>query len=295
MADVGMPAEAFSGDQGARAANRWLGNSVMDETGPGRAREIRPDVRLSVIVPAYNEERSITVVVRALLDVPYQCPVEIVVVDDGSSDLTAVKLKEFDDPRLKIHRHHSNKGKGAAVVTGIRNATGTYALIFDADLEYDPCDIPKLVAPVQRDKARVVYGSRIHGDHTAFQSLKYALGGRLTTVYANILYNAYLKDLHTCLKLLPLDLARELPLTENGFGLDTEITALILALGVRPLEVPVSYYGRTSGEGKKLTWRHGVECLWVLTRVRLRQRSTVDDRWAGYHRTDEVVVDREAA
>jgi len=244
-------------------------------------------VKLSILVPAYNEERTIKKVVNALLAAQYPCPVEVVVVDDGSHDATSLRLKELSDPRLKAFRHPVNKGKGAAVRTGIARATGTHVVIFDADLEYDPRDIQKLIEPVRQDKARVVYGSRIQGNNTAFHSLKYAIGGRVTTWYANVLYNSYLKDLHTCLKLMPLDLARELKLTEHGFGLDTEITARILARGIRPLEVPVSYYGRTAAEGKKLTWRHGVECVWVLTRVRADSRTTVDDRWAGYHRIEE--------
>ncbi len=244
-----------------------------------------PELSLSIVVPAYNEERTIICAVREILAVAYPFPTEILVVDDGSRDSTLSSLESIRDPRLVVHRHPVNLGKGAAVRTGIARASGTHLLIFDADLEYDPRDILNLVEPIRRGRARVVYGSRIHGNNTAFHSLRYALGGRATTWCANVLFNSYLQDLHTCLKLLPLELVRQLELTEPGFGLDTEITAKLLSLGIRPLEVPISYYSRSHAEGKKLNWRHGVECLRILARIK-RNPLELDGGWAEYRGGD---------
>jgi glycosyltransferase involved in cell wall biosynthesis len=233
------------------------------------------EVRLSIVMPVYNEEDTISWALRRVLAVAYPCGVEVIVVNDGSRDGTAKLLREVDDLRVRVHTHERNQGKGAAVRTGIAVASGTHVLVFDADLEYDPQDVPSLLAPVLNRRTQVVYGSRIHGVHTAYHSLHYAIGSRFTTWVANLLFNAYLKDLHTCLKLVPRSLLGQLELTERGFGLDTEITAKILRLGIRPYEVPVSYYSRSREEGKKITWRDGVACMNILLRVRLRRRPKV--------------------
>ena len=226
------------------------------------------DFRVSIVVPAYNEERTIEEAVRELLATPMPFQAEFIVVDDGSSDGTLNRLRGIQDPRLRIARHPRNRGKGAALLTGAELATGTHILPFDADREYDPADIPALVAPVIDGRAAVVFGSRTLGANTVYQSFRYAMGNRVMTLLANVLYDAALKDLHTCLKLVPVPLFRSLDLHERGFGLDTELTAALLRAGVRPFGVPISYYSRTHDEGKKIGWKDAVECVRILGRKR---------------------------
>jgi glycosyltransferase involved in cell wall biosynthesis len=169
-----------------------------------------------------------------------------------------------------VGEHEVNRGKGAAVRTAASMATGDYLIVFDADLEYFPEDIPGLLAPVQRGDAQVAYGVRRFGASTA-HSFWFVIGNKANTFTANALFNTWISDLHTCLKLMPVSVFRELPLRENGFGLDTEVTAHLLARGYRPYEVPISYKARSREEGKKLTWGDGVKATWVLVRVRVRE------------------------
>ncbi|MET7290184.1 glycosyltransferase family 2 protein [Streptomyces sp. NPDC005573] len=234
-------------------------------------------MKLSVLMAAFNEERTIAEVTREVLAVDYPCDIELIVVDDGSSDSTPDLLAQLDDPRVTVHRHTVNRGKGAALLTAARLATGTYILPFDADLEYSPEDIPRLLAPVLQKRCEVVYGARLFGFNTVYQSYRYALGNKMTTLAANLLFDANLADMHTCLKLIPIDLFRSFNLRDSGFGLDTEMTAEILRRGLRPFEVPITYHSRTHSEGKKITWQDGLECLFILGRVRFsrqRRRST---------------------
>jgi hypothetical protein len=226
-------------------------------------------VHLTIAMPAYNEARTIQAAVEEVLSVSYPCPVELIVVDDGSSDETAEVLAAIEDPRLRVIRHPHNVGKGAAIRTAISEARGTYLLPFDADLEYRAEDIVNVVAPVVHGAATVVYGSRLFGWNTVYQSFRYKMGNKMTTLAANILFDSALSDLHTCIKLLPLPLLRSMELKESRFGLDTEITAKVLRCGHRPFEVPVHYYSRTHAQGKKINWRDGVRCLLVMVRIRL--------------------------
>jgi len=227
-------------------------------------------VKLSVLMPVYNEARTVELAAKRLLDVEFPCDVELVVVDDGSTDGTAEKVAALAgaDPRITIATHPRNRGKGAAVRTAAAHATGDYLLVYDADLEYPPEQIPKLLEPVLGGETDVVYGTRVFGGTSAY-TYWYVLGNRGVTTAANILFNAYITDLSTCFKLLPLPLYRELGIKENGFGADPELTAKLLKRGIRPFEIPITYRSRTRAEGKKITWRHGVEALVVLFKVRV--------------------------
>ena len=230
-------------------------------------------MKLSILIPAYNEAATVGVAVKRLLDIRYPCDIELVIVNDGSVDHTMDVLNSIDDPRVVVTEHKANRGKGAAVRTAAALATGDYMLVFDADLEYSAEDILGLLAPLQRGDAEVVYGVRTFGASTA-HSFWFVIGNRVNTFTANALFNTWIGDLHTCLKLLPLALFRELPVRENGFGLDTELTAMLLARGVRPYEVPIHYKARSREEGKKLTWSDGVDSTWILLRVRMKKAIT---------------------
>lgn len=250
---------------------RTLGR--LGEHASATAWPVRPvrlgQVKLSILMPAYNEERTVAWVIDEILSGDYPCDFELIVVDDGSTDRTQALLANIDDHRVRFIRHPENRGKGAALLSAASLATGTHVLPFDADFEYEPADIPRLLEPMMRGRCEVVYGVRLFGCNTVYQSYKYAVGNRLLTRVTNILFDSYLSDLHTCLKLMPLSMFRRLQPTETGFGLDTEITALLLRQGIRPFEVPVSYYSRSHAQGKKITWRDALQCLRILFRERL--------------------------
>jgi glycosyltransferase involved in cell wall biosynthesis len=227
-------------------------------------------VKLSILMPVYNEEVRVADAVKQALNVDYPCEIELVVVDDGSRDATAEILGRVDDPRIRVIVHERNQGKGAAIQTAVASATGDYMVIFDADLEYDAQDIPRLLQPVLDGHAAVVYGNRTFGSHASF-SFWYVMGNKAVTTAANILFNCYLGDLETCFKLMPVELYRSLQVRSRGFGMEAEVTGKLLRRHVRPFEVPISYRARSREEGKKITWRDGVEALWILTRERVRK------------------------
>lgn len=227
-------------------------------------------MKLSILMPVYNEEARLSLALTQALDVKYPCEIELVVVDDGSQDGTRTILADMDDPRLRVVTHERNSGKGAAVVTAVGVATGDYMVILDADLEYDPNDIPALLAPVLGGRSVVVYGNRTFGSHSSF-SFWYVMGNKAVTMTANILFNCYLGDLETCFKLMPVGLYRSLAIRSRGFGMEAEVTGKLLRNGFRPYEIPVSYTARSRAEGKKITWRDGVEAVWILLRERLRR------------------------
>ena len=225
-------------------------------------------VKHSILMPVYNEAKTVHTVIKRVLDVSFPCEVEVVLVDDASTDGTAEILDQVHDERLIKLRHPVNRGKGAAIRTATAAATGDFIVPLDADLEYRPEELPKLLEPVLSGDADVVYGSRTFGSHSAY-SYWYVQGNKALTTFANILFNAYIADLETCFKLMPADLLRSLNITADGFGMEAEITGKLLARGVRPFEVPITYRARSRAAGKKITWRDGVEAMWILARIRL--------------------------
>ncbi len=233
-------------------------------------------MKLSVLVPVYNEAATVTSALARILGVDYPCEVEVVVVNDGSRDATAELLQSVDDPRVRVVHHPVNQGKGAAIRMAATQASGDYMIICDADLEYAPEEIPLLLAPVLAGEATVVYGTRTFGSHTAY-SFWYVLGNKAVTMFANVVYDCWISDLETCFKLMPLELYRELGVTSAGFGMEAEVTGKLLVRGHRPYEVPISYKARSREEGKKLTWKDGVEALWILSRERARGRALTRD------------------
>jgi dolichol-phosphate hexosyltransferase len=222
---------------------------------------------LSVLIPVYNEERTL----ERLLDAVEERPEvsELVIVDDGSTDRTPeiLSARHFTIP-VQVIRHERNRGKGAALRTAILAAKGEVALVQDADLEYDPAEFPLLLAPIERGRAEVVYGSRSFAAHSAY-SFWFVIGNKLVTLWTNVLFNSYLSDMETCYKLMPLSVWRSLDLRSDGFDIEPEITAKLLRSGRRIYEVPISYAARGRVEGKKLTWRDGVMALWTLSRIRV--------------------------
>jgi glycosyltransferase involved in cell wall biosynthesis len=227
--------------------------------------------KLSVIVPVFNERNTVVEVLRRMraVELPDGIEREIIVVDDGSKDGTRDVLRQLGDSTVRVVLHDHNNGKGAAVRTGFAHATGEYVLIQDADLEYDPEDWPKLLHPVLRGRARVVYGSRFTGERRNMLLLHW-IGNRFLSMVTNVLYNTTLSDMETCYKLVERDLVCALHLRSDRFDIEPEITAKILKRGVRIYEVPISYSGREFDEGKKLTWRDGLSALKTLVVYRFR-------------------------
>jgi dolichol-phosphate hexosyltransferase len=231
-----------------------------------------PTVKLSILMPVYNERATLASAVKDVLNVNFPCEFELVIVDDGSTDGTRDLYPSLtDDSRVRLILHERNRGKGAAVRTAAAAATGDYVIMCDADLEYSPAEIPSLLAPVLAGDAEVVYGTRTFGSHNAY-SYAYVLGNKGVTTFANVLFNCYISDLETCFKLMPATLYQKLDIHQTGFGMEAEVTGKLLRRGFRPYEVPISYKARSREAGKKLTWRDGAEALWILLRQRLAQK-----------------------
>lgn len=227
-------------------------------------------LKLSILLTVHNREATIAQAISDILNVGYPCAMELIVIDDGSTDGTYDLLSKIDDDRITIFRHRVLQGKSAALRTASSLATGSYVLAFDADPEYSAEDIPRTLRPVLAGRCQVVYGVRLSGYNTVYRSRRHGRGSRLLTLLANVLFDAYVRDLRTGFKLMPRAIFDELTLRERGVGLDTELTALLLKRGVRPFEVPVSYYGGSASAAKEISWRQMAASVRILLRVRLQ-------------------------
>ena len=241
-------------------------------------------MKLSIIIPVYNEIETIAEILRRVRAVRLAVPVgygpangavveferEVVVVDDGSTDGTQEYLRTLEDePDVVVVFHERNQGKGAAVRTALQHAGGDVMVIQDADLEYDPRDYSALLQPIVEGRSHAVYGSRFRGGPTRAMFFWHMVGNRFLTLVTNVLYDTILSDMETGYKVFTRQVAGQLDLKAPGWGFDPEITAQILKRGYRIYEVPISYTGREFEEGKKIGWRDGITVLWTLLKYRL--------------------------
>jgi glycosyltransferase involved in cell wall biosynthesis len=223
-------------------------------------------VVLSVVIPAYNEVRTVESLLRRVREVPLQ--LEVIVVDDGSKDGTRDLL-----PTLKARGlidvlvfHEVNQGKGAALRTGFQRATGDIVVVQDADLEYDPLELPQLMEPILSGRADAVFGSRFLGGPHRVLFFWHSVGNRVLTLLSNMFTDVNLTDMETCYKMVRRDLLQSLPLSAHRFGIEPELTARLAQAEARIYELPISYHGRSYAEGKKIGWKDGVSALWSIVK-----------------------------
>jgi len=227
-------------------------------------------MKLSIVIPCYNEKDLLPQLI-SLVKSASVSDKEIILVDDGSNDGTAELIKNSIEKEVaRVIYHPVNMGKGAAIRSGLRAVTGDIVLIQDADLEYDPAEYPKLIAPIVEGKADVVFGSRFMGEgpHRVHMFWHY-VGNKLLTVLSNMFTNLNLTDMETCYKVFRTEIIKSITIEQNGFGIEPELTAKVAKKHCRIYEVGISYYGRSYGEGKKITWKDRIKALYVIVRYSL--------------------------
>lgn len=227
--------------------------------------ETKLPLKLSIIIPVFNERETLPQVLERIQTLPYQT--EVIVVDDGSGDGTSDFLSKASYPNLKIFMHHSNLGKGAAVRTAQSHVTGDFVIIQDADLEYQPEDYPSLLAPLLSGQADVVYGSRFIGIHRAYYFWNY-LANKFLNLLTNLLYNTILTDMECGYKVMRADIFKNIKIRSNRFDIEPELTAKIFKQHLKVIEVPITYFGRSYAEGKKITWKDFFPAVWALIKYR---------------------------
>lgn len=220
-------------------------------------------MKLSVIIPVYNEEKTIREIVKKVKEVEIEK--EVILVDDGSTDGTWQAVEKMQQEGIQVFRHERNLGKGAAIRTGLSHAKGDIVIVQDADLEYDPSEYPSLLDPILRGAADVVYGSRLSGGRPQRVYLFWhKVGNDFLTFLTNLLYNTTLTDMETGYKMFRREMVQNIRLRSNGFSIEPELTAKFFKRKARVYEVPISYYGRSYNEGKKITWRQGISAFFAL-------------------------------
>ncbi len=223
---------------------------------------------LSILMPVYNERERVRQAISEVLATELPTAFELIVVDDGSTDGTREILRDGEwESRVRLYEHTENQGKGAAVKTALEQARGDFAAVFDADLEYDPADLARLMPPLLDGRANACFGVRAFDGYTS-HSFLYVLGNKAVTLAANVLFNVYLRDIMTCHKMIRTELFRSLHLRSPGFAIEPEIAARLVQRGERIFEVPVHYRARSTAEGKKLTAVDGVRVLGTLLHCR---------------------------
>jgi glycosyltransferase involved in cell wall biosynthesis len=227
------------------------------------------EVRLSLLVPVYNEADQVREAITRIHEVPLN--LEVIAVNDGSQDCSGELLDQLKAEGLvhQVIHHPHNRGKGAAVRSGLALATGHVVVMQDADLEYDPRELPELLEPILLGKADAVYGSRFQSGPRRVLYFWHSVGNRFLTLLSNMFTDLNLSDIETCYKMIRTDLMKSMPLASDRFGIEVELTARLAKAGARIWEVPISYSGRTYAEGKKINWRDGVAALWHILRFNL--------------------------
>ncbi len=226
----------------------------------------RQTMKLSIVVPVYNEKSTVETILERIEQTEYEK--EIIIVDDGSTDGTREILQEKYADRHKVLFHQRNMGKGAALATGFEHVTGDIVIIQDADLEYDPSEYARLIEPIVQGKADVVFGSRFLGGPHRVLFFWHFVGNKVVTLFSNMLNNINLSDMETCFKVFRAAILHDITFSSKRFGFEPEFTAKVARRRLRIYEVPISYYGRTYEEGKKITWKDGISAIYHIIRYR---------------------------